>query len=133
MKISTSTRLTLLIAAAGMLGMALFLETAFARAHGVSLGALHEHLDLPMQVHGFALFSIVLSLWPAATEAWSAGLRARPYWNLATIMTVGVVVLQGWTMPAAVVAFVFALASLVKRRIDAARAIGRMRHRATRR
>lgn len=105
-----STHATLLIAAGGLLGMALVLEGQIASRVADSI---HEHGHLPATVHGFAYLSVVLSLWPAGRQILVAARRRRLDWRVSVICAVITLLALGQTMIGAGSAFLFSLGSLL--------------------
>ena len=114
-----STHWILLVASGGPLAVALFLEVAMADQHAISIFRLHEHTFVPVAVHLLAIASMVLSLLPIARTSWLALKRGRLSWQLGAVSAACLAVLVGYTMLAAVSAFIVSLGALQWRRFAA--------------
>jgi hypothetical protein len=107
-----STHTALLIGAAGLLGMALLLEG------GLTSGLVadrHGHEHLPVTVHGLALVSVLLSLWPIARRILVAAKLCRLDWRVAIVAALLTALAMGYIMVGAGAAFLFSLGSLALR------------------
>jgi len=108
----SSTHAAFLIGAAGLLGMALFLDGALASGLPADV---HGHDHMPLSVHGFALGSVVLSLWPIARRILVAASLRRLDWQVAVVAALLTAIPMGYTMAGAGAAFLFSLGSLALR------------------
>jgi hypothetical protein len=100
-----ATRAPFVIAAGGLLAVAIALEAEFAGLHNVGLSALHEHTPVPLSVHAIAVGALVVSLWPVAADCVSAARRRRLDWQLAVVVIVLATLALGQTIAAALLAW----------------------------
>ena len=110
----TSTHATLLIASAGLLAAALFLEGVISPNHRVA--GLDEH-HVPGAVHALAIISVLVSLWPALQEMWLAARVRRLHWQVVVVAGVLTTLAVGQVMIGAVSAWLLSLGSLVWRHL----------------
>ena len=110
-----SPHATLLIVSAGLLTAALFLEGVIPGQHEVG-GVVDEH-HLPGAVHGLAIISVLLSLWPALHEIWRAARIRRLHWQTVVVAGVLTTLAMGQVMAGAVSAWLLSLGSLVWRHL----------------
>lgn len=108
----SSTHAILLIAAAGLLGTSLFLEGILRSRLADDV---HGHEHIPLVVHGSAVFSVLLSLWPIVQKALVAFRLRNPDWRLVIVAGIVALLAMSYTMAGSVAAFLFSLAMLLWR------------------
>ena len=91
----------LLITASGLLGMAALLETA-VHDHDA-----HHHV--PTAVHGLAIISAVLSLWPALRNVWLTARIRRLHWQVVVVAGVIATIALGQFIAGSLTALLFSL------------------------
>ena len=91
----------LLIMASGLLGMAALLETA-VHDHDA-----HHHV--PTAVHGLAIISAVLSLWPALRNVWLTVRCRRLHWQAVVVAGVIATIAAGHFIAGSLTALLFSL------------------------
>jgi cation transport ATPase len=97
----------LLITATGLLGMAALLETAI-HDHN-ALPGLGSHHHVPAAVHGLAIVSAVLSLWPALRNVWLTVRIRRLHWHLVVVAGVIAAIAAGQFILGSLAALLFSL------------------------
>ena len=101
----------LLITASGLLGMAAVLETAMHNHEALS--GLGSHHHVPTAVHGLAIVSAVLSLWPALRNVWLAVRIRRLHWQVVVVAGVIATIAAGQFIAGSLTALLFSLALFI--------------------
>ena len=104
---------TLLIGAGGVLAMTAIFDAATEGMPGAGAWE-HDRLALLSPLHLLALASVLLSLWPAALDFWSAARHRRLHWAIVGLITTAVAFVRLGPMAAALCAFTWSAGSFLR-------------------
>ena len=109
MTMKVPARITFLIVACGVLAMAGVFDSAMPATDAWR----HDRQTLSSPLHVLALASIILSLWPAVGDIWSAAQRRRVHWAIVGVIVTTVACLMFGPMVGALSALSCSIASLL--------------------